>query len=844
MDADNLYAAMRGGLSQSERLLKLDTPLGSDVLLPQRMVGESKLGRNYDFTLDAVSLRDTIALKTLIAQPVTLWLQQTDKSYLPLNGYVHTARRLGSDSGLTTYQLAFSSWLHFLHFRKDARIWQDRKADEIITDVFNQHPQAKGFFKFDLINELPPRSFCTQYEDDWCFVHRIMEEEGLFGYFQQAADGKSHTYIITDDLHSLSPVSPQSVQFYRSGTNSETDAFVHWSGMRTLQSASLAIRTFDYKNPQVGKDTSTPTVGNQGDLPSQTEVYEYTGPYTYLKQDRGDHLSKVRLEEWESRAKRFTGIGSVRRLDVGRWFELQDHPDHTDGGQQNQFAVIGLRWYVENNLPVSGNKHFPHSLQAALAAVRAQHDGDASFLSADAGSEGFFLSEAEAQRRTVPFRSPFEHRKPRMDAQTATVVGPSNSEVFTDAAGRIKVHMHWDRLNSGDENASCWLRVVYPNAGDDHGGVFIPRIGQEVVITFLGGDCDRPVVSGRVYNSAVKPQWHSHGLLSGYKSKEFGGTGFNQLVLDDATGQNRTQLYSSSAESYLHLGYLIDQRGNTRGNFLGTGFDLKSNAYGAVRAGQGLYVSTYSRGGAASQPLDVKESQQHLVESEGVIEMRSEAAQSAQAEPLQDAHDALKDFSDATQSSVQGSSAGGSTADGGTGSANGFASPVMLLGSPAGIALSSQKSVHMAATEQINLVSGASINLAAKKSLVASVGEKISLFAQSAGVKLFAGKGKVELQAQADNLEITADKTLKVVSTSDSVNVSAQKEITLTAGGATIRIANGNIYIHAPGLVEVKGSNHTFSGPAGANDTAQLPPTQACSYKFASAAQSGAALVD
>jgi type VI secretion system secreted protein VgrG len=614
--------------------------------------------------------------------------------------------------------------------------------------------------------------------------------------------------------------------------------------MRTLQSTSLATRTFDYKNPQVGKDVSTPTVGNQGDLPSQTEVYEYTGPYTFLKQDRGDQLSKVRLEEWESRAKRFTGIGSVRRLDVGRWFELQDHPDHTDGGQQNQFAVIGLRWFVENNLPVSGNKRFPNSLQTALATVRAQHAGEASFVSADAGSEGFFLSEAETQRRTVPFRSPFEHRKPRMDAQTATVVGPSSSEVFTDDTGRIKVHMHWDRLNSGDENASCWLRVVYPNAGDDHGGVFIPRIGQEVVITFLGGDCDRPVVSGRVFNGAVKPQWHSHGLLSGYKSKEFGGTGYNQLVLDDATGQNRTQLYSSSAESYLHLGYLIDQQGNTRGNFIGSGFDLKSNAYGAVRAGQGLYVSTYSRGGTASQPLDVKESQQHLVESEGVIEMRSEAAQSGQAEPLQDAHDAMKAFSDATQNSVQGSAAGGSTANGGTGSANGFASPVMLLGSPAGIALSSQKSVHVAATEQINLVTGASVGIAAKKSLVASVGEKISLFAQSAGVKLFAGKGKVELQAQSDNLEITADKTLKVVSTSDSVNVSAQKEITLTAGGATIRIANGNIYIHAPGLVEIKGSNHTFSGPAGANDTAQLPPTQSCSYKFASAAQSGAALVD
>ncbi|RAS27799.1 late control gene D protein (GPD) [Paraburkholderia bryophila] len=268
MGAQDIIAAIKGGLLQSDRLLKLDTPLGANVLLPQRLVGHSRLGRDYEFTLDAVSTNDNIELKKLIAQPVTLWVQQTDQSYAPHHGYVHTARRLGSDSALTRYQIGFVSWMHFLRFRKDARIWQDKPADEIITDVFNMHPQAQGAFRFALRNTLPQRSFCVQYEDDWNFCHRLMETEGLFGYFEQATDGKSHTLVITDDIGSLPALSPQTVDFYRSGTNSETDAFVQWSGTRTLQSTTLTTRTFDYKAPSAPanpKGTTIPTLATQGD---------------------------------------------------------------------------------------------------------------------------------------------------------------------------------------------------------------------------------------------------------------------------------------------------------------------------------------------------------------------------------------------------------------------------------------------------------------------------------------------------------------------------------------------------------------------------------------------------
>ncbi|WP_186308420.1 phage late control D family protein, partial [Paraburkholderia sp. BCC1885] len=197
-------------------------------------------------------------------------------------------------------------------------------------------------------------------------------------------DGRSHTLVITDRLATLDALSPETVPFYRAGTGSETDALTQWSGTRTLQSTSLTTRTFDYKSPSTQfnpKGTSVPTMPNQGALPDQAEVYEYTGAYTYAKQDRGDQLSGIRMEEWESRAKRFEGVGGVRRIDAGRRFTLSGHPDHDpDQASQKEFAVIGASWVIANNVP-AGNPgaDYPHSLQATVDEVRASHAGDPAF---------------------------------------------------------------------------------------------------------------------------------------------------------------------------------------------------------------------------------------------------------------------------------------------------------------------------------------------------------------------------------------------------------------------------------------------------------------------------------
>ncbi|WGS45241.1 type VI secretion system tip protein VgrG [Burkholderia sp. JSH-S8] len=817
MGAQDLIALINSGLLQSDRIVKLDTPAGPNALLPHNVVGTARLGGNFEIAIDVVSLQDSLELKSLIAQPVTLWTQQSDKTYRPQHGYVHTARRLGADGRLVSLQLIFSSWLHFLKFRKDARIFQDQTVEAILETVFQGHPQAVGAYRIEVSKPSPARSFCVQYEDDWNFVHRLMESEGWFYYFEHAKDGKSHTLVITDDLYSLKPLEPEKVRFYRAGITRQPDALVHWSGTRTLQSTSYSTRTFDYKNPEARKEKMFPTVANQGDLPQQAEVYEYTGPYTYLEDDRGDQLTKLMLEEWESRAKRFYGIGSAPSIDVGHRFSLLDHPEHDlDSAEDRKFTVVEATWYIRNNLPVAEGRSYPHSLDARLAEVRDAHEESASaFTVKDAlGSEGFFLVEVEAQRQKVPFRSPFEHRKPVMHLQTATVVGPGNEEVYTDALNRILVRMHWDRREG--VGATCWVRVAYSDTGGCYGSVHVPRVGEEVTIEWLGGDCDRPIATGRVYNGVTQPRWHSNGILSGFSSKEYGGGGgYNQLVMDDATGQNRLQLFSSQASSMLHLGYLIAQDGNIRGSYLGSGFDLRTDAYGAIRANRGLFLTTHPSSGTAQQ-LEVREARQQLDGAHNLVESLSEASTLHQAESLKAGQDALRSFKDATTDRVDRPSSGGRTAGGGTGAANHFKQPVLLVASPAGIGLSTQQSAHVGADEQVNLVSGQSTHLVAGKSLIASVAQRLSLFVQNAGMKLFAAKGKVEIQAHSDNIEVTAQKTVKVLSATDKVEVAASQGILLTSGGAYIRIQDGNVEIHAPGKIDVKGAQHSFNGPTSA----------------------------
>ncbi|OXC80449.1 type VI secretion system Vgr family protein [Caballeronia sordidicola] len=845
MGSNPLYDMLRIGNAQYNRLIKLDTPLGVDWLLPLLVRGISRLGRDYEFIVDVVTSRGSqIELKALLARAVTLWIRQTDGSYLPFHGYVHRFSRLGSDGPLTYYQLRFSSWLHFLRLRRDMRDWQEQSGEQILSDVFDQHPQAQGAYRFDLREPLPSYSNRVQWEYDDNFVHRSMEETGVFPRFEQAKDGKSHTLVVMDDLYFAPALDQQTVPFSHAGTNDETAGLSQWKEQQSVESAQLTTRTSDYKRPDLPKEISGSTK-NQSDLPAQGEVYDYTGAYTWSAREQGEQRVITRTEEWESRAKRFYGTGSLRCAIPGRWFELTGHPVHDSGSQQDrEFAIIEVKWTIQNNIQgADGSTDFPQSLSAEVEQIRSTQTRAGEAVRHPDGSEGFFLVEIEAQRRRVPFRSPFEHHKPVMQLQSGTIAGPGSEEIYTDELNRVKVLFAWNRRNDGDERASCWVRSAFPDAGSQRGGTFPLRKGDEVIVGFMEGDCDRPVILSRMHGGSTQPVWNTNGLLSGHRSKEYGGSGYNQIVMDDSTGQSRVHLYSTSSESHLHLGYLIQHTDNTRGAYLGSGFDLKSNAYGAIRAGQGLVVSTYPA--SVNQPLNVSQASGQLVSAETLVERMSEASVANQAETLQPGQDALKKFTDATQYGVSGSNgSSGRTAGGGTGSANGFSTPIMLMASPAGMALSTQQSAQITADQHVNIVSGQSTHVAAGKSLIVSVTEKISMFVQNAGMKLFAAKGKVEIQAKSDEMALTALKDLTITSVNGRLVLSAEKEVWIGAGGSYIKIGPNLIENGTAGQILEKCAS--WDKPGAASMRLPTPLTsvaKGCAWRSAAASADSASSI-
>jgi len=298
--------------------------------------------------------------------------------------------------------------------------------------------------------------------------------------------------------------------------------------------------------------------------------------------------------------------------------------------------------------------------------------------------------------------------------------------------------------------------------------------------------------------------------------------------MDDSTGQVRTQLHSSHGHTQLNLGYLIDQRGNHRGALRGTGFELRTDAYGALRAQQGLYLSTWKRSNAQGAQLDVSEAQQQLQNSEQRLKTLSDTAKQHNADALQAGLDSLtqlnadadvtygNDNSSPSQGPSEQQRNGGDTAwairSGGRGKTPGYQKPLLIASSPADIATATPQNTHLHSGKHLTVSTGEDVSIASGKSLLASVVQSISLFAQNAGAKLFAAKGKVELQAQNDEMLLTSLQNMKLSSTAAGIEIAAKDGILLTSGGGYIRIKGGNIEIHAPGTIDVKGAKKVFSG--------------------------------
>ncbi|MBX9358937.1 type VI secretion system tip protein VgrG, partial [Chromobacterium vaccinii] len=453
----------------------------------------------------------------------------------------------------------------------------------------------------------------------------------------------------------------------------------------------------------------------------------------------------------------------------------------------------------------------------------------------------------QAQRRGIPLTPAYagtELAKPTsLGVQTATVVGPAGEEVHTDAQGRIKVQFHWQRpdehptIGAGlDDKSSCWLRVAMPSAGAGWGHQFIPRIGQEVLVDFIEGDIDRPVITGVLYNgSHPTPDFSGAGslpankTLSGIKSKEHQGGGYNELLFDDTPGEVRAKLSSEPGKTQLNQGYLAHPRSNGKAQPRGDGFELRTDQHGAIRAAHGLLLTTEAQNGASGKQLAREHAQSQLDAALSLSQALAETATGQLADTMETGPDEigpdnakagkktdghLQHHADALKAWEAGSN---TDKDGKTAKDQAGQQPLLILSAPAGIASLTEQSQTLSVGQNLNLVAQRDANHTTGRRWLHNVGQHISLFVagvkDKVALKLIAAKGKVQVQAQSDAMELTADKDVTITSCKERIVVNAKDEILLTAGGAYIRLKGGNIEVHAPGTVSVKAAQHKLSGP-------------------------------
>ena len=361
------------------------------------------------------------------------------------------------------------------------------------------------------------------------------------------------------------------------------------------------------------------------------------------------------------------------------------------------------------------------------------------------------------------------------------------------------------------------MDVLTPWAGEGYGARFLPRIDEIVVIDFFDGNIDRPFVVGRIHEEQRSPtkfdlkgQLPDTKKLAGIRSKEVQGEGYGQLRFDDTTGQISTQLQNSHGASQLNLGNLSHPKETEQSDGRGEGFELRTDQWGGIRAGQGLLLSTYKQDQATGTHLDAKEAKQQLEGSLNNAKALSEVAKNQQTDPLE----VLEELQNFMEQIEKGSKE----------KSDAFKQALMILAAPNSIALATNEDIHISADGQISHSAGESINISTQKSLIGHVSKKISLFAAQEGARLYAGKGKIEIQAQGDALDLIARKGVQIISTEDIIEFKSPKEIILTAGGSQLKINGSGIFSTTGAKFEVKAGQHLFKPGSSVNATLNALP--------------------
>lgn len=502
-------------LSQVDRIASVTTPLGETDLLLYRMTGTEHLSQLFEYELELLGEKNDIDLKALLGKGTTVKLFLPNGRYRSFHGVVTRVSLFGTLGGFHYYRATLRPKPWLLTRSSNCRIFANLTVPDIVKKLLTEHGYT------DLENKLAgtyeAREYCVQYrESDFNFISRLMEEEGIYYYFQHA--DSQHTMVLCDGSSGHAEPAKQTIRFYppeNQGRRDEEHIF-EWRVSEEIQSGFYEHDDFDFENPKAElKTTANDPGGHEED---SKEVYDYPG--NYIKTAVGEQYAKVRMQEMRAGFEYISAAGNTRSLAIGNTFDLAQFPRED---QNQEYIVVSTQIQIQNN-----------------------------------GYESSGIADCQEPYQCLytVISSKFNYRAPRISrvpivqgVQTAIVVGKSGDEITTDKYGRVKVQFHWDREGQNDENSSCWVRVAQVWAGKNWGAIHIPRIGQEVIVDFLEGNPDRPIITGRVYNADQMPPYDldANKTQSGIKSRSSKGgsaDNFNEIRFEDKKGDEELYIHA------------------------------------------------------------------------------------------------------------------------------------------------------------------------------------------------------------------------------------------------------------------------------------------------------------
>lgn len=526
-----------------------------DYVLIEEMTGHEGMSQLFEFRLRLLSEHEDIDPRRIIAKPAILRTETWDINHMGgerhWNGVVSRFQRTGraqsaDGEDLFSYECDIVPWFWFMTQHEDCRIFQNKTVREIVETIFDEFDYSD--FRFELIGDHPSLEYCTQYhETTFAFISRLLERDGIHYYFRHNEEGGEarHILVFTDNNASNPRLDPDTIPFHHAGAAEDFDAIRRLSLDQQMRTRKVTLGDWDFTKKRVLRE-NTPTVlsiGQDRDL----ERYRYPG--NFVEPDLGKYRSRVIMEAEEASHMRFRGDSQVRTLAPGHTFTLELHPFDEFN---IEYMVLSVWHHGRNNLT-------------------------------NDGSPSEYFNEFSLQPHEVTWRAPLTTPKALVRGpQTALVTGPGGEEIYTDEHGRIKIQFHWDRLGEYDDKSSCWVRVAQVWAGNGYGTLFIPRIGMEVVVDFLEGDPDQPIVTGCVYNGVNRPpqplpQFATRSGIKTLSSK--GGGGTNELGFEDKKGSEEVFL---QAEKDFNVNVKANKTVSVGGNsdmVVGGHYAAKANGY-------------------------------------------------------------------------------------------------------------------------------------------------------------------------------------------------------------------------------------------------------------------------